>query len=744
MLCALLALPARAADQPAKEPEPTLLQADQMSYDQNANTITATGHVEVAQGGQVLRADKIVFNQDKNIINARGHVAILQPSGEVLFADEIELTGDMKQGFIDKIRVLFPDNSRLVAQDAQRYEGRYLVADQGVYTACNLCADNPEKPPLWQMKAVRVTHDNEAHDVIYRDATLEMDGIPVLYSPYFSHPDSTVKRRQGFLTPSGGYNQYLGPFARTPYYFDIAPNSDLVVTPTFSQNDYVQLMTAWRHRFAKGDMEWTGSVTHTDLVDEYGVDEGKQWRGHLFGTTLFNLDKEWRAGTNVQYTSDKSYLQRYNITSDDMLVSRGYVEGFRGRNYAVANLYAFQDLRPGIQPTQPLVLPDMSFSAKGDPGKTLGGHWFLDGGLLVTQRDQNVGLDKQGPNTRRLSLDAGWERQLVSSTGFLTNVKGMTRADGYWADNVADPSRPANTGYVNIFDIRQFAQAEATVRYPLGRRGDGYQQVVEPIAMVDVAPNVSSNQRLPNEDSLDVEFDETNLFASNRFTGIDRLEGGLRSAYGLRHSLIGDNGARVEMLGGQVIRYNKQDLNFPEGSGLRDQLSDYVGRMEVSPGSWMNASYGFRLDRQKLNFQRQEAQVSAGIPLFRPYVNYVSVNQTEATTGIMTHVEEALIGFNSTFAKYYSLYGAHRQAFLPQPGPRDTYAGVSYQDECFQLGLTVQRMISDREDIRTGTSVMFHFYLKNIGGLHTDSVSSGTFQTPSLTNPTRVATPENP
>lgn len=714
--------------------QPSLVQADRMAYNDKSKIIVADGHVEVSQGDQILHADRIIYYVDKNVVRAQGHVAILQPSGEVYFADHAEVTGDMKQGFVEQVRVLFPDNSRLAAQDAQRYEGRYLVADRGVYTACNLCSDNPEKPPLWQMKGARITHDNQEHEVIYRDATMEMEGIPVFYTPYLSHPDPTVKRRQGLLAPSGGYNQYLGTFFRTPYYIDIAQNSDAVISPVFSTNDHLQLSAQWRHRFAKGVMQWDGSVTHTDLVDEYGVDQGNQWRGHLFGSTLFEFNKEWRAGTNVAFTSDKSYLPRYNITSEDMLVNRGYVERFKGRNYAVGNLYYFQDLRPGTQLAEPFVAPDLRYSAFGEPNKTLGGRWSFDAGLLAITRDRSADVTKQGPDTRRLSFDVGWERQFASSSGFLTTLSGMARLDSYWADNVPDPDLPTGTKFSSVSEARPFAQTDLTVRYPLGRRGDGYQQIVEPITVISAAPQVSNDQTLPNEDSLNVEYDETNIFAPNRFTGIDRLEGGVRAAYGLRHSLIGDNGARVEMLGGQVYRF-KRDKNFPEGSGLRDRLSDYVGRIEVSPGDWLNMSYGFRLDKDDLNFQRQEAQISAGVPIFRPFINYTSDYQTEATTNTIEHVEEATGGLTSTFAKYYTLSASHTQEILPNAGPRYTTVGLTYQDECFAFGVTGQRDETNRADINSGTSVMFHFYFKNIGGLHTDSVTSGTFQTPSLASP---------
>jgi hypothetical protein len=166
LLCAL-ATPA-AAETGGKQP--TLVQADRLAYDQNTGTITATGRVEVSQGDQVLRADGIVYDQTRDVVHAEGHVAVMQPTGDVLFADKAEMTGDMKQGFVDRVGILFSDNSRLAARDARRYEGRYLIADRGVYSACDLCRDDPERPPLWQVKAAHVTHDNVKKDVIYRDA----------------------------------------------------------------------------------------------------------------------------------------------------------------------------------------------------------------------------------------------------------------------------------------------------------------------------------------------------------------------------------------------------------------------------------------------------------------------------------------------------------------------------------------------------------------------------------------------
>ena len=728
-LLSVLASAAWASTDPEHKSE-TYITARQMSSDKESGIITASGKVEIARNGHIIHADKVTYNQNTGVVRAEGHVATLSPSGEVQFAEAEEVTGDMKEAFAENIGILFPDNSRLVARSAQRYEGRWMVADKAMYTSCNVCKENPDEPPLWQVRAQQITHDSVEHNIYYHHATVDFAGVPILYVPYLSSPDPTVERRQGLLSPTPGTTPTLGAFLRLPYYFDIAPDIDAVFAPTFSSKDKLQLGGEYRERFAKGYLQLDGSVTRANLLNDKGIDEGQQWRGHLFGHFLYNIDNVWRAGTEVAFTSDKSYLQRYRYAYADELVNRAFVEGFRGRNYGVVNSYYFEDLRPGTQPVEPLVLPQASFSALGEPGKTLGGRWSLDGSMLVTSRDnQNQSLWQQGPNTRRLSLNAGWERQFASSTGLIATLSGFVRGDSYWADNVikTDPVTSTTNISNNVTLSRQFEQANLVARYPLGRHGDGYQQVIEPIIAITAAPVVHTDSRQPIEDSFDVEFDETNLFSPNRFTGNDLIEGGSRVTYGMRHTITTDSGASVAMFGGESYSFNP-NAQFPELSGLHSRLSDRVGRIEFAPVSWFNLNYGARLDHNNFTPRRQDAVLAMGTAIFRPNVRYISAYQTE-TSGIVDKVEEATFGFSSTFAKYWTLSGGHTQAFQPQPGARTTSLSFTYNDECFIFGVTASHDDTSRADINAGTSVMFHFYLRNLGGIHTDSTAMGTFAT---------------
>jgi len=720
-------MPLPAADDTRPDhPGESLITAKQMYSDSATGIVTAIGHVEIVRSDYVLHADKVVYNQRTGIMTADGHVAMLTPGGEVEFSDHEEITGDMKQAFATNVGILFPDNSRMAAVTGERYDERYSVGNNATYTACNICREHPEQTPTWQMTADTITHDNVEHEIYYHDATIDIGGVPVAYTPYMSAPDPTVKRKDGFLPPSPGYSANIGAYFKTPYYFDIAPDKDATLTPTFSVNDKLQMAGQYRERWDRGILQLDGSVTHADLIDDNGNDKGQQWRDDLFGHFLYDIDDTWRTGTDVQYASDKSYLHRYDISSLDQTTSRAFVEGFKGRDYAAVNSYYFQDLRPGFDASEPLVLPSATLSALGDPGQTLGGRWSFDGNTLMTTRN-NTGqsLAQQGPDTRRLSTDTGWQRQFTSDTGLLTTVSGLFRTDSYWANNIiADDG--SNTVYGRALFTRQFEQANAVARYPMGRSGDGYQQLMEPIVALTGAPNVRQIAKQPIEDSLDVEFDETNLFSPNRFTGSDLIEGGSRATYGMRNAFTFDSGARVDVFGGESYDFTTNN-DFPEMSGLNSHASDYVGRVDFSPAEWLNANYGFRLAQSDLSPQRQDALVSVGEPIFKPSARYIQAYETDLTTGLIDQVRQVTLGISSTFEKFWTVTGTHTQAFDPSPGPRNTGVAVTYVDECIAYGVNLSRDDTSRVDISSGTSVSFHLFLKNLGGMHTDSASGINF-----------------
>lgn len=719
----LLSFPAFAAGmKPERSSAPVVLNADQVTYDQNADVATAVGHVEVTQGARVLRADKIIFDKKRDVVTAFGNVALIEADGQVSFADKFEVSSDMKQGFVDQIGMLLVDNSRFAAQEGERIDGRFIILRRATYSACDLCKENPEKPPLWQLKASKVMHDNETKRITYRDAFLEVGGVPVFYTPYFSHPDPSVKRKSGFLTPMGGSSSNIGTFATVPYYIDIAPDKDLTLSPTFSGKDGFQFAAEYRQRFAHGGMKFDGSAVLADRVNDQNIVEKDKLRGHLFGDIGFDLGEHHRAGAKIAFTSDKSYLYRYRIPTSDVLENRAYLEYFKGRDYANFEGLYFQDLRPGERQVEPLALR-AAYSALGAPNATLGGRWEVDASLVSLTRDSTeTSVLTRGPDSKRASLAFGWERQMVSDLGLVASIAGHVRGDVFYADRLQDPAN-ANNFYSKAYSQRVLPVGSILLRYPLGRQGEHWRQTIEPMVALTASPNLARDPHIVNEDSQGTEFDATNLFATNRFSGVDRYETGVRLTYGLRTAAYDDTGGSYGAMLGASTRLTEND-NFPAISGLRDEQSDLVGYLRANPVPWFGASYNFRLNKDTFQPRYSEFGGFIGEAWFRPTVQYLAVDGLDANNNQST-ISEITYGFSTNFMPYWTFAASQRRALKSDAGPRNTGASLTYRDECTTVGLTVNHDDVTRPDLSSGTTFMITVYLRNLGGLQSGGISTG-------------------
>ena len=287
---------------------PVLFKADELRYDRELAIIVATGHVEFSRGESVLMADTVTYNQREDTVAASGHVTLLVTGGQVMFADYMALSGDLKDGLIRNLRARFSDNSRVAANGARRIGGVRNEMAKAVYTPCAACAAHPERAPLWQLRADEVVHDEVAHEIKYYDATMEMFGVPVMYLPYFQHPDPTVEKKTGFLAPSFGSDSELGKILRVPYFINLAPNRDLTLDPIITTNEGPVLAGEYRERYSHGELQLAGSVTEGSAPS--GKDE---IRGHVKGFARFDLGDHWRTGADIFRTSDDTYLARYGF-----------------------------------------------------------------------------------------------------------------------------------------------------------------------------------------------------------------------------------------------------------------------------------------------------------------------------------------------------------------------------------------------------------------------------------------------
>ena len=725
---AATAIPATGPPRPDNN-APVTFTADEVEYDRERGIVTATGRVEAWQNERILRADSFSYDRNTGIATVRGNVQLMEADGQVLFAEEAELGQGFRDGVLTGVRALLAANGRLVANGARRTpvplpEGAPPGTQQQtltdltrvVYSSCNLCERDPSSPPLWQVRARTATQDSEAQRIAYRDAQLQIRGIPVLYSPFFSHPDPQSPRGSGFLFPTMGSTRFLGGFIQTPYYWAIDDQSDLTVIPLFSTRQTPNVAAEYRRRFNMGDIQIQASAGYFNGNDTRGV---REFSGHIFSRARFHLDENWRVGLEVNRASSELYLRTYRFEFRRVLTSQAYAEGFWGtEGYVRVDTRLYQGLRSTDNIRQlPIVGPN-AYAEYAPRQRYLGGFLQADIGLLALTREQ-------GAYSQRLAARVGWQREEIDPVGGLWTFRMQGDARGYNASRQEQfPNFLPNANGTTAVGNARFA---ADWRMPLVRNAGAWgQQTIEPRLQVVTGPNTGRQARLPNEDSADLEFTDATLFNLNRFNGRDRQEGGTRIDGAVRSAWNFPNGGQVEAIAGRSWRVH-QDATFANGSGLERRGSDYVGRLTVAPTHWFDVSTRTRLDGDsgQHRFSDYIARASfrdvLGIDSVGLQAGYLYTQPRSFLTPVRKR-NEVMVGLTAstrTASGSNWRIGVSARYDIDLGRPVLVQAIAGYEDECFILeGRLVRRFARDpvtQQEFAGNTIFLIRLGFKTLG-----------------------------
>ena len=692
-----------------------LMRADNITYDESFGIITARGNVEVSRGKRVLLADTLSYNRRDNVIIASGNVSFLSEDGSVIFSNYMELTGDLKAGAINQIQILFADGSRAAAVSGEMASDGRTEIDKAVYSPCDSCSENRDKAPLWQIKSLKVVHDKSLQRVFYKDAFLEVWGVPVAYVPFFSHPDPSVGRKTGILSPSIGRNSLLGLTYEQPFFFNLSPSRDVTLAPILTSNEGVVLTGEYREARRSGNYKASGSVTRAGREAE-DPQETERTRGHVFAAGDFTVNPRWRAGFDINRATDATYLARYNFSRDrylgrygfgrgySHLTSQVYLAGAEGRNFADVRSMAFQSLDPNLdKKTVPYVAPLGRYLFRSEPNEA-GEYWAVDANLRVIGR-------RQGAESRRVSISGAWQSPYTSDIGEVYVFNLSLRGDLYHVNDLPNPEDPGTTDSAAIG--RVLPEASLHWRYPFIRNSDNGGEIVEPIVQLIVSQNGGNSSKIPNEDSLALEFDDINLFSKNRFPGLDLYEGGGRINYGIRGESRYGRFGRNEVFFGQSYRVQADDT-FEVGTGLDRHFSDFVGRILVSPSNYLDMSHRFRLDRKNLTTRRSSFSVSAGPKWLTGYLSYIKLSDGP-TIGVPVSLEQVNMGMDISVWERWRLNLSHERDLTESGGSLMSHLSLIYENECVLITSSINRYFTQSADLEPTTNFIVRVTLRNLG-----------------------------
>ena len=739
-----------------------LVTADQLVYDNTRNEVIADGNVQIYYDGAVLEARRVVYDRNANRLRAEGGVRLKDKDGTVIAADNLDLSQDFSNGFVNSLRIDSPQDMHFVASRADRENGDTTILTSGAYTPCEPCKENPQKPPMWQVKAAKIIHKEKEQTIYFEDARLEFLGIPIAWAPYLEAPDPTVKRKSGFLIPQFVNTSEIGFGATIPYFWNIAPNMDVTFSPLIVSKQGVLLDAEFRHRLETGTYSIRAAGIDQMDRDAFNGQPGDRDQRGVFETHgRFNINENWYWGWDGWLMSDQTFLQDYNLISATTreVTSQIYLVGQGDRSYFDLRAMYFTGLTSyDVEAQQPVIHPVLDYS-KTLGNSVFGGQLSYDVNFTSLTRDEidlratsaayapllptlYDGPTNQCDLTRVAAAgadvrDACLMRGMVGSYSRLSGVVDWRRtfidqAGQTWTpffnmqlDVASVQAQTEDEPWLGTGGDTQLVRAMPAVgleyRYPFIAVQSWGTQTIEPIAQVIVRPDETHIGQLPNEDAQSLIFDDTNLFEINKYSGYDRVEGGGRANVGIQYTANFNDGGQINALFGQSYQlfgtnsYANYDMaNTGAESGLEDDASDYVARLYYQPTDSFSLINRFRFDNTDWSVERYEVEgravinkkltVSAlyGLYTAQPLLGYYEEREGILGTGTLKLNDN------------WSLQAAARYN-LNLDEIDFTLFGISYIDECFGIALSYRSDYTESGNRQRVDTVLLTFTLKTLG-----------------------------
>lgn len=761
--------PPRPKPPPAPNNGQMLVQAVEVDYDYNNQRVSAVGNVQMFYNGTSVEADRVIYDQKTKRLHAEGNIRMTDADGKITYANIMDLSDDYRDGFVDSLRVDTEDQTRMAATRADRSSGNYTVFENGVYTACAPCRDDPKKPPLWQVKGARIIHDQTDKMLYFENAQLEFFGVPMAYLPYFSTPDPTVKRKTGFLMPGFSSVSTYGFGVETPFYWAIAPDYDATFNPRFTTKQGVLLQGEFRQRLINGSYQIRAyGIDQLDQGAFAGQPGDRQFRGGVDTKGQFALNDKWVWGWDGVLLSDYYFFSDYRLAQykdpfgsflslPTEAISQLYLTGVGNRSFFDARTIYYlsysgnQNMVPVIHPVvdysnvinHPIFDGEFSYktnftslsreTAAFDPITTLANTNSL---CTTTSADPLARTPSQCllrgiPGTyTRATVEAQWRKSFTDPYGQIWTPFAILRAD---AIDASISNQPGVSNFLPVGDtqaLRVMPAVGLEYRYPFINVQPWGSTTIEPIAQIIIRPNETYAGKLPNEDAQSMNFDASNLFAVDKFSGYDRVEGGGRANVGVQATTQFDRGGSVNVLFGQSYQlfglnsFAVKDMtNTGLDSGLQTTQSDYVARVNYSPNRTYTFSVRSRFDEATLSVNRFEAEGRANFDRWSVsmmYGNYAA----QPDLGYLTRREGLLGSASIKVAANWVVSGAARWD-LEANKLNQYIIGAGYVDDCFVLAANY--VTSYTYSAGSTPPVLNHAFMFQIGlrTIATSSASGG-------------------
>jgi len=520
----------------------------------------------------IMTFKKFNLNLEKNILDVR----------ELSIKDNENNNFKLNQAFVNlNSKEVIGDNAKLFfnkkifgnSENDPRIYGNSLfdskdetVVTKGVFTSCKLVED--ECSP-WLIKAEQITHNKIKKTIEYKNAWLEIYDKPVVYFPFFYHPDPTVKRQSGFLMPKINSSNSLGSSIQIPYYNVVAENKDFTLSPRIFFDDKFMLQSEYRqvNKFTKS------------IYDHSFVRDDDNTKSHFFGN-IYSLKNDNKIELNIETTSNKDYLQKYNVNSelvknDSLLNSYLTYEKNNDDYYFISSLEVFEDLTENDSDSYEYIYPNYKFGKNFDT--KIGGKFEF----------YSSGYQKKYETNR-------YDGLIVNDLRYVSEI--FMKDEGV-INNFALVLKNVNSEGENSTELKENTDNKVlssfvhNTKYPLIKKTDNYTNYLTPILSTRLS--LSETKNVSSEDQR-ITFGE--IFNIDRLNDDYMIEGGESLTIGTEYSLFNENNFNILNLSAAQVLRLQENPDLPIDSSIGEKRSDFIGSLELNPSEKTNINYSYSLD----------------------------------------------------------------------------------------------------------------------------------------------------
>ncbi len=618
--------------------------------------------------------DGLIFDTTEEIISSK-KIKIIDQNLNKYFFKNSKLNLKLNEIVGKEVKVDFDDSFFGNIDNDPLLKGSSILSNDKntkIYkTVFSTCSIENKSCRGWELQSEVFTHNKIRKLFEYEKSWLKVFGKKLFYVPYFNHPDPTVKRKSGFLTPFYKGSNNLGPSVNIPYFYAISDSRDFTFKPRlYSDNNFI-LQSEFREAFE-----------NSNLIADFSINRDENTNTHFFAELEGKVNNNTDYKFQVQNVTNDNYLKIHDIqeytslvTSDSTLTSYISLEKSIDENTNLeSTLKLYEDLSKEDSDKYQYIFPDFNFSKNITLDQSYNGSFqFLSSGFQkIYETNKYEALINNDFNFNSYDF--------ISSKGVKTDYSLLLKNYNTYSEN--------STVYENKNDHEIFATFLLKSEFPLVKEFDESKNFLKPMLQARISP--TNGKDISSSDTR-IEYD--NLFSPNRIGRSDMVEKGNSITLGIEYEK--QNLENQKILGvnlGSVLK-NKKNNDLPSKTKLDQTRSDIIGSIFYQPNKNIELIYDFSYDRDLDYSNYDSIKAIFGINKFVTSFDYITENHDFGDSELITNdtsyefTKEHQISFNTTkdlkddFTQFYKLSYEYETDCL--------LASFEYQKKFFRDGSLV-------------------------------------------------------